>query len=100
MELRAHDIVVVAREYGDAVPALPVPDAHSLVVRGGEDPGVLVVEEGGADVVQVAQQGEDAPALLVVPHLDLVVVTPAHEQRLLLVKVNPSHGPVMLVKLV
>ena len=28
-----------------------------------------LVEEGGSDVIQVAKQGEDAPLLLVVPHL-------------------------------
>ena len=34
-----------------------------------------MVEHRGADVVQVAQQGEDAAPLLVVPNLDLVVIT-------------------------
>ena len=34
-----------------------------------------MVEHRGADVVQVAQQGEDAAPLLVVPYLDLVVIT-------------------------
>ena len=28
--LRAHDVVVVPGEHGDAVPRLPVPDANSL----------------------------------------------------------------------
>ena len=70
MELGAHHVVVVARQDGDTLPALPVPDPDRLVVTGGEDPGVLVVEHRGPDVVQVAQQGEDAASLLVVPHLE------------------------------
>ena len=70
MEHAAHDVVVVAGEDGDAVAALPVPDADGLVVGGREDPGVLVVEHGGPDVVEVAHQVEQAPLLLVVPHLE------------------------------
>ena len=69
MEHAAHDVVVVSGEDGDAVAALPVPDADGLVVGGGEDPGVLVVEHRGPDVVQVAHQVEQATLLLVVPHL-------------------------------
>ena len=91
----AHDIVVVARQHADASSRLPVPNADGLVVRGTDDPGVLLragvrqegggsgqrgkvkvrvgtthlVEEGGANVVKMAEQGEDAPAGLVVPQL-------------------------------
>ena len=70
MEHAAHDVVVVPCEDGDAVSALPVPDADGLVVGGGEDPGVLVVEHRRPDVVQVAHQVEQAALLLVVPHLE------------------------------
>ena len=70
MELGAHDVVVMAGEHADALPTLPVPDPHRLVVGGGQDPGVLVVEHGRPDVVKMAQQGEDAPPLLVIPDLE------------------------------
>ena len=40
-----------------------------LVIRGGDDPRVLVVKLGGPDIVQVAQKREHTPLLLVVPHL-------------------------------
>ena len=72
VEHAAHDVVVVPGQHRDAVPALPVPDADRLVVGGREDPGVLVVEHGGPDVVEVAHEVEEAPLLLVVPHLKRV----------------------------
>ena len=75
VELRAHDIVVVACQHRDTVPALPVPDADCLVVAGGQNPWVLVVENGCSDVIKVAEKGEDAAPLFVVPNFYLVVVT-------------------------
>jgi len=75
MEQSAHDIVVVASQNGDASARLPVPDANGLVVAGADNPGILVVELHGADVVEVAQEGEEAAVELVVPHLDFVIVT-------------------------
>lgn len=39
-----HDVVVVARQDGDTLSTLPVPNANGLVVGGGQDPGMLVVE--------------------------------------------------------
>ena len=69
VELGAHDVVVVPGEDGDAGAGLPVPDADRLVVGGREDPGVLVVEHRRADVVQMAQQVEQASLQLVIPDL-------------------------------
>ena len=68
MEARAHDVVVVSGEYRDAGAALPVPDPDGLVITGADDPGVLLVELDRADVVQVAQEGEQAAPQLVVPN--------------------------------
>lgn len=51
------------RKHRDAGARLPVPDADGLVVAGADDPGVLVVELHRPDVVQVAQQREETPAL-------------------------------------
>jgi len=70
VELGAHHVVVVAGEHADAGAALPVPDADGLVVRRAQDPRVLVVEHRRPDVVQVPQQRENAPLLLVVPYLN------------------------------
>ena len=69
MELRAHDVVIVAGEDVDAVAGLPVPDAHRLVVRAADDPRVFVVEKGGADVVEMAEQCENAAPEFVIPNL-------------------------------
>lgn len=49
-----------------------------------------LVEEGCSDVVKMAQQSEQASLLLVVPNLNLVIVTPGHKQRLVRVKINTS----------
>jgi hypothetical protein len=118
VELGAHDVVVVTGEDADAGAALPVPHADRLVVRGAQHPRVLVVEEGGAHIVQVSHQREQALALLVVPHLvhlfvsfalgklfcvfvylDFVVVAARDEQRLFVVEVNSSDGAFVLVEL-
>ena len=75
VELSAHDVVVVTGENGDARTTLPITDANGFVVRGTEDPRMFMVEEDGAYVVEVAVESEETFARLVVPHLDLVVVT-------------------------
>ena len=54
MELRAHNIVTVPCDDIDAGSALIVPDTHGLIVAGGQDPGQLVVEVCGTDVVDMA----------------------------------------------
>ena len=48
------------------------------------------MEEGCSDVVEMAQQSEQASLLLVVPKFDLIIVTPGHKQRLVRVKINAS----------
>lgn len=98
VKLRAHDIVVVAREHADACAALPIPHADGLVVGCGDDPGMLVVKLHRSDVVQVAQQREEAPADFVVPDLDLVVVTARDKEGLAAVKVHATHRAIVLVK--
>jgi len=75
MEQRTHDIVIVSGQNGDASARLPVPDSNGLVVASADDPGILVVELHGADVVEVAEEREEAAVELVVPHLDFVIVT-------------------------
>lgn len=100
MELGTHNVVVVASEDANAGAALPVPDADGLVVRGAQDPWILVVEECCADVIQVPQQSEDAAFLLVIPHLDLVVVAAGDEQGLLVVEADAAHWTIVLIKFV
>ncbi len=61
---------------------LPVPYPDGLVVTGTNDPGELVVEENGSNVIQVPIQREQTPPGLQGPDLDLVVVTPRNEEGL------------------
>lgn len=74
---------------------LPVPDANGLVVRGRNDPGKLVVEEDGADIVEMAIEGEEAATSLKRPDLDLVVITTRHEEGLRLVEVDASYRTIV-----
>jgi hypothetical protein len=62
-------------QYSHASARLPVPDPDRLVIAGTHDPRVLVVELHGTDVVEVASKREQAAVRLVIPHLDLVIVT-------------------------
>ena len=78
MEGRAHDVVVVSRENTQTTPLVKIPQPQGLFVRGTEDPGKLRgvgMELDRANVVQMAQEVEEAAAGLVVPDLDLVVVS-------------------------
>lgn len=75
MEQGTHDVVIVTSQNGDACARLPVPDADGLVVAGADNPWVLVVELDGADVIKVSEESEEAPVELVVPDLNLVIVT-------------------------
>jgi len=56
------------------------------------------VELHGANVVEVAEECEEAAAQLVVPDLDLVVVAARYDQRLDSVKVYAAHRAVVLVE--
>ena len=56
------------------------------------------MEEDGADIVEVSIESEEAPPTLIGPDLDLVVISPRYEQRLRLVKVNPSYRTVVLLE--
>lgn len=92
MELRAHDIVVVARQDRNAVPALPVPNANRLVIRSTDNPGQLLVEKHSPDVVQVAIQRKQTSALLPVPEFDFVVVAARNKHGLGIVEADATHG--------
>lgn len=82
VELGAHDVVVVARHGAEQRAVLPVPYPNRLVVTSTNNPRELVVEEDGANVVQVAVKGKEAAPSLERPDLDLVVVTARYEERL------------------
>jgi hypothetical protein len=67
--------VIVASKNSNAVARLPVPDADRLVVRATEDPWVFMVKVDSANIIEMACQCELAASCLVIPDLDLVVVT-------------------------
>lgn len=75
MELSAHDVVVVTSEDGNASTTLPVPDSNRLIIRGRQDPRLLVMEVDCSNIVEMAIEGVVASPRLVVPDFDLVIVT-------------------------
>lgn len=82
----------MASQDGQLVAVLPVPDADGLVVGRGDDPGELFVELDCAHVVHMALQSEHTLFDFVVPDLDQVIITSAHEHWLRLVEVNAADG--------
>ena len=56
------------------------------------------MELHGTNVVQVAHQREQAAAQLVIPDLDLVVITARHKQRLRGMKVDATNWTLMLLE--
>lgn len=82
MKLGAHGVVVVARHGAQQGAVLPVPYPNRLVVTSADNPGELVVEKDGADIIQMPIQREQTPAGLVRPDLDLVVITTRDEEGL------------------
>lgn len=56
------------------------------------------MEENGAHVIQVTVQCEKTPPSLIVPDLDLVVITAGHKQGLGRVKVDASDGAIVFFK--
>lgn len=57
-----------------------------------------MVEENGSNIIQMAIEREQASSTLIRPDLDLVIITPRYEQRLRLVEVDASDGPIMLLE--
>lgn len=81
-------------------PVLPIPYADGLIIGAGNDPGQLVVEEDGSDIIQMPIQREEASSGLRRPHLDFVVVSSGYEERLCLVEVDASDGAIVLFEAV
>mmetsp|Transcript_11249 Transcript_11249/g.32344 ORF Transcript_11249/g.32344 Transcript_11249/m.32344 type:complete len:424 (-) Transcript_11249:228-1499(-) len=101
VECGAHDVVVVSRQDAEACATLEVPQPQGLIIGRTEDPwelGRVGMELDGADVIQVAQQCEEAASELVIPDLDLVVITSGHDERLLQVEIHTAHGTIVLLE--
>ena len=87
-------------QHRDGGPRLPVPDPQGLVVARAQDPRARRVKLHRPDVVEVAQQREQAAAQLVRPDLDAIVVAARGEERLGGVEVDAADGAVVLVEAV
>lgn len=99
VELRAHDIVGVAREQSYFLSALPIPDADGLIVTTGDDPGQFAMELDVTHVVEMACKSENTLLGLCGPHAHSVVVAPGHKERLRRMEIHRTHGPVVIVEL-
>lgn len=65
----------VPSQHGYTSPTLPVPDPNRLIIRRTDNPRRLAMEEYGANVIDMAGQGEKTTTLLVIEDSDLTVVT-------------------------
>jgi hypothetical protein len=59
-----------------------------------------VVEEDGANIVEMAVEGKEAATSLERPDLDLVIITTGHEERLCLVEIDTSYGTIVFFEAV
>jgi hypothetical protein len=59
-----------------------------------------MMKGGGANVVKMAEEGEETATQLVVPNLDFIVVTSGDKQRLLSMKAYSTNWTIVLVKLI
>jgi hypothetical protein len=76
MELSTHDVVTMTRYDIHASSTLIIPDTHGLVVTSRQNPWQFVMEESCTDVVDMPFEGEEAPLLLIIPHLNEPIVSP------------------------
>jgi hypothetical protein len=51
-----------------------------------------------SNVIQVTQEGEETTTELVVPHLDLVVVSTRHDERLVEMKVHTAYRAIVFLE--
>lgn len=58
----------------DTISTLVVPNAHSLVIRGGEYPRQLMMEVGGSNIIDMAFKYKQTPLLLIVPYTDIATI--------------------------
>ncbi len=59
-----------------------------------------MVKECSSDVIQMSVKREEALALLVVPHFDFIIITARNKKGLIIVKVDASDRPFVLLEFV
>ena len=82
-------------------PLVKVPQPQRLIVTSTQYPrelGGIGVKLDGADVVQVAEEGEEAATELVVPDFDFVVISAGDDEGLVEVKVHAADGTIVFLE--
>jgi hypothetical protein len=80
MKLCAHSVVIVTRHRANERPILPIPYPYRLVVGTRYNPGQLVVEEHGSNIVEMSIQREETPPCLIRPYFDFVIISTGNKQ--------------------
>ena len=92
-----HYVVRVSSDNCNAGPALPIPNAHCLVIGGRDDPGEFCVKGHGTDIVNMSLKGVGAFLEFVVPESDFVVVRGACKDWLAGMEDYRAHRPSVAV---
>lgn len=77
--------------------ALIVPDSHGLIITSGKDPGELIVEVCGTNIVDMAFQSEQTTFLFIIPDLNETIVTSWDEEGELGMEVDASDSAIVLL---
>jgi hypothetical protein len=67
--------MVMPSQHSHTGARLPVPDPDSLVITGTYNPWAFVMELHSTNVVKVPMEREEAAVGLVIPYLNLVIIT-------------------------
>lgn len=89
----------MASKDGNHASSLPIPDTDGLIITRGADPGKFTVELDSTNVVKMTIESELALLSLIVPDLNLMIVTTRNEHRLGLMEADTTNRTIVVFKL-
>jgi hypothetical protein len=90
MKASGHYVVRVTSQDSYNASILPVPYAYGLIIWAWTDPRQILVEFYCPNIIQVSCQSKETLFCLIVPHLNLMIITSTDEEGLSLMKVDTT----------